>query len=57
LPQGCAKKIQVQLLLAHLPLQLRDPTLGSSRRIVGRRRHRNRLIPDGRYQQGAAYLL
>jgi hypothetical protein len=36
LPQGCAKKIQVQLLLADFPFQLGDPPLGR-RRILGAR--------------------
>jgi len=40
MPQGCAKKIQVQLLLADLPLQLFDPPLFSARRCRQWRRCR-----------------
>jgi hypothetical protein len=39
MPQGCAKKIQVQLLLADFPFQLGDPPLGRRRSILGARRH------------------
>ena len=45
MPQGCAKKIQVQLLLADFPLQRADPPLRRRRRILGTRCH-------GRFQCG-----
>ena len=41
MPQGCAKKIQFQLLLADLPLKLRYPTR-RGRRIVRGQRNRRR---------------
>jgi hypothetical protein len=55
MPQGCAKRIQIQLLLANFPLQLGNSALSGSRRIFRGRRHRH--VPCGRREQRATNLL
>ena len=54
MPQGCAKKIQVQLLLADFPFQLGDPPL-CRRRILAARCHGR--LRSHRDEQRAANLL